>query len=161
MHYNAYWIQCIQLGMKQYETTLNNSDNGFLINTKKQNIQTYILVCVYFQYRCCLVTKSYLSLLLPHGLQPTRLLCPWDFPGKNTGVGCHCLLQGTFPTQGLKLHLLHQQAGSLPLSHQGNCTPTVIHTHTHTHINIYLNGEGNVCVCIYISIYVYDIDLYL
>ena len=30
----------------------------------------------------------------PHGLQPTRLLCPWDFPGKSTGVGCHCLLQG-------------------------------------------------------------------
>ena len=28
-----------------------------------------------------------------HGLQPTRLLCPWDFPGKSTGVGCHCLLQ--------------------------------------------------------------------
>ena len=31
--------------------------------------------------------------LQPHGLQPTRLLCPWDFPGKNTGVGCHFLLQ--------------------------------------------------------------------
>ena len=29
----------------------------------------------------------------PHGLQPTRLLCPWDFPGKSTGVGCHCLLR--------------------------------------------------------------------
>ena len=29
----------------------------------------------------------------PHGLQSTRLLCPWDFPGKITGVGCHCLLQ--------------------------------------------------------------------
>ena len=28
----------------------------------------------------------------PHGLQPNRLLCPWDFPGKSTGVGCHCLL---------------------------------------------------------------------
>ena len=28
----------------------------------------------------------------PHGLQPSRLLCPWDFPGKSTGVGCHCLL---------------------------------------------------------------------
>ena len=27
----------------------------------------------------------------PHGLQPTRLFCPWDFPGKSTGVGCHCL----------------------------------------------------------------------
>ena len=31
--------------------------------------------------------------LRPHGLQPTRLLCPWDFPGKSTGVGCYCLLQ--------------------------------------------------------------------
>ena len=29
----------------------------------------------------------------PHGLQPTRFLCPWDFPGKSTGVGCHCLLR--------------------------------------------------------------------
>ena len=29
----------------------------------------------------------------PHGLQPTRLLCPWEFPGKSTGVGCHCLLR--------------------------------------------------------------------
>ena len=29
----------------------------------------------------------------PYGLKPSRLLCPWDFPGKSTGVGCHCLLQ--------------------------------------------------------------------
>ena len=33
------------------------------------------------------------------GLQPTRLLYPWDFPGKNTGMGCHFLLQGVFLTQ--------------------------------------------------------------
>ena len=39
----------------------------------------------------------------PYGLQPTRLLRPWDFPGKNTGVGCHFPLQGIFPTQGLNL----------------------------------------------------------
>ena len=31
----------------------------------------------------------------PHGLQPTRLLCPWDSPGKSTGVGCHCLLRAS------------------------------------------------------------------
>ena len=31
----------------------------------------------------------------PHGLEPIRLLCPWDFPGKSTGVGCHCLLRAT------------------------------------------------------------------
>ena len=45
-----------------------------------------------------------------------------DSPGKNTGVGCHLLLQGTFQTQGLNLHLLcllHCQAGSLPLSPPG------------------------------------------
>ena len=34
--------------------------------------------------------------LRPHGLQPTWLLHPWDFPGKSTGVGCHCLLWGFF-----------------------------------------------------------------
>ena len=53
--------------------------------------------------------------LQPHGLQHTRLLCPWDFPGKNTGVDCHFLLQGNFPTQGSNsslLWLLLWQAGS-------------------------------------------------
>ena len=45
--------------------------------------------------------------LRPHGLQPARLLCPWDFPGKNIGAGCHFLLQGIFPTQGLNPGLLH------------------------------------------------------
>ena len=38
------------------------------------------------------VTQSCPTLSDPHGLQPTRLLHPWDFPGKSTGVGCHCLL---------------------------------------------------------------------
>ena len=42
-----------------------------------------------------------------HGLQPTRLHCPWDFPGKNTGVGCHSLLQGIFPTQRSNPRLPH------------------------------------------------------
>ena len=41
----------------------------------------------------------------PHGLQPTRLPCPWASPGKNTGVGCHALLQRIFPTQGSNLGL--------------------------------------------------------
>ena len=48
----------------------------------------------------------------------TRLLCPWHSPGKNSELGCHALLQGIFPTQELNLHLLHLlhwQAGSLPL----------------------------------------------
>ena len=41
-----------------------------------------------WKWSCSVVSDSQ----RPHGLQPTRLLCPWDFPGKSTGVGCHCLL---------------------------------------------------------------------
>ena len=53
-----------------------------------------------FVHTCSVVSDS----LQPHGLQPTRLICPWDFPGKNTGVGCHFLLQGIFPTQEWNAH---------------------------------------------------------
>ena len=64
--------------------------------------------------------------LWSHGLQPIRLLYPWDFLGKNTGVGCHFLLQGIFLTQGWNaylLHLLHWQVDSIPLRHLGSpCT---------------------------------------
>ena len=42
---------------------------------------------------CCQVASVVSDSVRPHGLQPTRLLCPWDSPGKNTGVGCHFLLQ--------------------------------------------------------------------
>ena len=44
--------------------------------------------------------------LQAYGLKLSRLLCPWDFPGKNIGLGSHALLQGIFPTQGSNLHLL-------------------------------------------------------
>ena len=66
---------------------------------------------------------------------PTGFSCPWDSPGKDTGVGCHALLQGIFQTQGSKLHLLHflhWQVGSLPLvpsgKPQGVEGPTQIHS---------------------------------
>ena len=49
-----------------------------------------------------------------------RLLSPWDFPGKNTGVGCLFLLQEIFPIQGLKLSLPHCRQTLYRLSHQGS-----------------------------------------
>ena len=52
-----------------------------------------------------------------HGLQPTRLLCPWNSPGKNTGVGCHFLLQGIFLTLGSNPGLLHSRQILYCLSH--------------------------------------------
>ena len=52
--------------------------------------------------RVCVLSHSVVSnSLQPQRLQPVRLLCPWDFPGTSTGVWCHLLLQGAFPTQDL------------------------------------------------------------
>ena len=58
--------------------------------------------------------------LRPHELQPTRLFCPWDFPGKDIGVGCHFFLQGIFPTQGLNPGLLYVRQILYPLSYKGS-----------------------------------------
>ena len=65
----------------------------------------FFFVCV---CACSLVSDS----LWPHELLPSRLLSPWDFLGKNTGMCCHFLLQGFFPTQGLNPYpqcLLHHR----------------------------------------------------
>ena len=86
----------------------------FTIWTTRGDLLIMLVQCV-----CSVASNS----SWPRGLKPTRCLCPWDFPGKNTGVGCHFILQGIFPTQGTKphlLHLLHWQVDSLPLYHQGN-----------------------------------------
>ena len=67
----------------------------------------------YKPLRACVLFPSVGSdSVQPSGLQPTRLFCPWDSPDKNIGVGCHALLQGIFPTQGLNpglLCLLHRK----------------------------------------------------
>ena len=70
-------------------------------------------------YVCSVASSS----LQPLGLQPTRLPCPWNFPGKNTGVGFHFLPQGIFPIQRSNpclLCLLYWQVDSFPLSHPGS-----------------------------------------
>ena len=69
-----------------------------------------VCVCV------CVCAKSLESCLTP--CNPATLLCPWESPGKNTGVGCYFLLQVIFPTQRLNpglLHVLHGHPDSLPL----------------------------------------------
>ena len=60
------------------------------------------------------------------GLYPVRILCPWNLLTKNTGEGCHSLLQRIFLTQGSNpclLHLFHWQAVSLPLSYLWSYIP--------------------------------------
>ena len=77
-----------------------------------------------------------------HRLKPTRFLCPWDSPGKNTRVGCHCLLQWIFPTQGWNPHL-HCRWILCCLSYQGSLCVCVC-----------------VCVC-YVYVYIYIYAMYI
>ena len=67
----------------------------------------------------CVKVKVMSDSLLPHGLQPTRLLHPWHSPGKNTGVGSCCPLQGILPTQGSNPDLPHCRRILYHLSYQG------------------------------------------
>ena len=79
---------------------------------------------------------------VPALCDPTRLFCPWDFPGKNTGVGCHLLLQGIFPTQGSNprlLYLLPWQVGSLLLAPPGK--PRAVITKFHKQSGLHISGD--------------------
>ena len=81
---------------------------------------------------------------------PTRLLCPWNFPGNNTGVIYHFLLQRIFPTQELNpgscvdKWILYQEATGKPIY-------IYIYIYIYVHIYIYIY----ICICIYIYIYMY------
>ena len=70
--------------------------------------------------------------LRPYGLLLPRLLCPWDSPSKDTGVGCHALLRGIFPTQGSNPGLLHCGQIHYCLSHQGSHLYTLLKMHIRT-----------------------------
>ena len=69
------------------------------------------------KWHCMLVTQSCPTLCNPMGCSPSCSSIHGDSPGKNTGVGCHFLLQGTFPIQGSNLSFLHCKRILYPLSH--------------------------------------------
>ena len=70
--------------------------------------------------KCVLSHFNHIWFLRSHELWPARLFCPWDSPGKNTGVDCHFLLQVIIPTQGSNPGLLHCRWILYRLSHQGS-----------------------------------------
>ena len=67
------------------------------------------------------------SVIIIHSTHPSPVttLCPWHFPGKNAGVGCHFFLQGIFLTQGLNPGLLHWRQTLYCLSHQGSLIKSI------------------------------------
>ena len=104
---------------------ISQKKNKYCILTHIYGIQNdgtdkpFFLVVLFLNnsFTCILAIASVVSnSLQPHGLQSDRILCPWDSSGKNSGMGCHALLQGIFQTQGSNLCLfclLDWQAGSL------------------------------------------------
>ena len=116
-----------------------------------------VYMCLYVCASCSVVSDS----LRHHGLQPSRLLSPWDFSGKNTGVGSHSPLQGIFLTQRSNPGLQHCGQTLYHLGHEASpiyvhiyiykiqihyvlyiCIYIYTHTHTHTHTykkNLYRN----------------------
>ena len=87
----------------------------------------FIIWATIMNYLCTgSVTLLCLTLQL-QGLQSTSLLCSWNFPDKNIGMGCHFLLQGIFSVHGWNPCLLHWKADSSPLNHLGSPHNGLLH----------------------------------
>ena len=105
----------------------------------------------------CSVASVVSDSLRFYGLLPTRLLCPWDSPGKNSEVCYHTLLQGFFPTQGSNLHLLHLlhwQVGSLPLAPPGKSNFILRLSSSELVLNLKLFYPQNTQVLLTIFLYI-------
>ena len=90
----------------------------FYVTSVREGTETVPVTLSLFLCGCQVMSDSFVTLwAIAH-----QLLCPWDFPGKDTGVGCHFLLQGIFWIQGSNSHLLHWRVDSSSLSHMHTCS---------------------------------------
>ena len=104
----CFWTVVLE---KTLESPLNSKEIKS-VNPKGNQPWTFIRRTDAEAVSCSVMPDS----LRPHGLQPTRLLCPWDFPGKDTGVGCHFLLQGMLKLKLQKVgHLMWRAEKTLAL----------------------------------------------
>ena len=122
------WLQpCSEMGLRKLVFKVGT----LRLKKKKKRFIYYLYLSWFLNYElacsgkvklkvkkvsCSVVSDS----LWPCGLWPTRFLCPWNFPGQNTGVGCYFLLQGIFLTQGLNPGLPLCRQILYHLNHQGS-----------------------------------------
>ena len=132
---------CILCGLKVIVNVLRENFQGNKLSVKiLSEITIFLLNCNFFFFFSCLraikkqqsvgisrlmkcVTSSLSCVwlfVMPWTVASQEFLCPWNSPGKNTGVRCHFLLQGIFLTQVLNLGLLHYKEILYRLSHQGS-----------------------------------------
>ena len=88
--------------------------------SKPLDHQESSIIYILMMFLPCSVANSCLT-LRPHGLYPARPICPWGFPGKNTGAGYHFPLQGIFPIQGWNSSLLWLLHWQVMLYHCSTC----------------------------------------
>ena len=100
---------------------LYSKEFGFDLEMIIMMMMVVVMVVIIMAKCCvlCLVAQPCLTLCDPMGCGFPGSSVFGDSPGKNPGVGCHALLQGIFPTQGLNLRLLHCKQILYHLSHQG------------------------------------------
>ena len=102
--HSAFWVPCCAEIFFFFFRVLELYRN--VVSLERFWIQLFLLQGILKRCTCVLSHRVVSDSLRQCGLWPTRLLCSWDFPGKNTGVGSHFLLQGIFPTKGSNPHLL-------------------------------------------------------
>ena len=108
-------VKCLILG--QDTKILHAVGHSQKVKKYVYMIYKYVYMIMYISY--IMKSLSHVQLFATPWTVAYRLLLPWDFPGKNTGVGCHFLLQEIFPAQGLNTGPLHCRQTLYHLSHQG------------------------------------------
>ena len=103
------------------QTHVSHIAGGFFTIWATREAQNYYFSSVSMKWSAS--HSVMLNSLQPHGLQPTRLLCPWNFPSKNTGVNCIPFSRVYSRTQGLNSGLLHCRQILYNLSHKGSNFP--------------------------------------
>ena len=131
-----FWIEISVTPYTTYRSSASylNSLNVSIFTCKTQTTLNLWCCCKdwinHWLYGVCVKLLQLCPSLCDRGVcSPPGFSNPCDSPSKNTGVGCHTLLQGIFPTQGSNLHLLcllHWQADSLPLAPPGKPTFMVV-----------------------------------
>ena len=112
------WATGISLIIREIQIALKLSSSVFLIHIVKLK---YVSYCSSVNVECVCASHSVVpQFFVTPWTVAARLLCPCSSPGKNTGVSCHPLLQGIFPTQGLNRGLLHCTQILYHLCHQGS-----------------------------------------
>ena len=141
IHFDVgYFLSCVRYRSHSTSFCIFITENWSLWSYMYMCVYVCVWVCIYvYEVKWSEVTQSCPTLCNPMNCSLPGFLCPWDSPGRNTGVGCHFLLQEIFPTQGSNLGLLIA----------GRC------------FTFWATREVHICVYIYTYVHTYRLPCWL